>query len=77
MVGVAQEQSTFRRAGDALDYSSFNVLITAGAGMGYYFWKVTGNPVTMPYQVNQATYSMTNPFFGNRYARNRSIAMPR
>jgi hypothetical protein len=37
------------------------LLITAGA-MGYYFWRVTGNPFAMPYQVNRATYAIV-PYF--------------
>jgi len=32
------------------------------AGMGYYFWRVTGNPLRMPYQVERETYAMS-PFF--------------
>lgn len=31
------------------------LLITAGA-MAFYFWRVTGNPLRMPYAVNRATY---------------------
>ena len=37
------------------------LMITAGA-MGFYFWRVTGNPFTMPYQVNRATYAIA-PYF--------------
>ena len=33
-----------------------------GAGMGYYFWRVTGDPLVMPYQVNRDTYAMA-PYF--------------
>ncbi len=38
------------------------VLAIAGLGMTYYFWRVTGNPFVMPYQVNRATYA-TAPYF--------------
>lgn len=38
------------------------VLTLAGIAMGYYFWRVTGSPVLMPYQVNRATYA-TAPIF--------------
>jgi len=35
--------------------------VTAGA-MGYYFWRVTGNPFRMPYQVNEDTYMVSRYF---------------
>jgi hypothetical protein len=38
------------------------VLILAGLAMPYYFWRVTGNPVRMPYEVNRAAYA-TAPIF--------------
>jgi hypothetical protein len=38
------------------------VLVLAGIAMGYYFWRVTGNPFRMPYQVARATYA-TAPIF--------------
>jgi hypothetical protein len=38
------------------------VLCIAAAGMSYYFWRVTGNPLRMPYQVNRETYAMA-PYF--------------
>jgi hypothetical protein len=38
------------------------VLTLAGAAMGYYFWRVTGSPVLMPYQVNRETYAIA-PIF--------------
>ena len=37
------------------------LLLTAGA-MGFYFWRVTGNPLRMPYQVNRETYAIA-PYF--------------
>jgi hypothetical protein len=38
------------------------VLAATGAGMGYYYWRVTGNPFRMTYQVNRGTYA-TAPYF--------------
>jgi hypothetical protein len=38
------------------------VLTLAGFAMGYYFWRVTGSPVRLPYEVNRATYA-TAPIF--------------
>jgi hypothetical protein len=38
------------------------VLALAGTAMGYYFWRVTGNPFRMPYEVARATYA-TAPIF--------------
>ena len=37
-------------------------LFAAGIGMTYFFWRTTGSPVRMPYQVNRATYGMA-PYF--------------
>jgi hypothetical protein len=31
---------------------------------GYYYWRVTGSPFTMPYSVNRDTYSMARYFYG-------------
>jgi hypothetical protein len=38
------------------------VLLLTAAGMGYYFWRVTGNPVKMPYLVEAEQYGIT-PLF--------------
>ncbi len=38
------------------------VLGITAAGMGYYFWRVTGSPFRMPYQVDRATYAVA-PYF--------------
>lgn len=45
------------------------VVMMALAWLGYYNWRVTGSPLTMPYQVYQAQYS-SNPFllFGTQRA---------
>jgi len=38
------------------------VLVVAGIGMMYYFWRVTGSPVKMPYVAYEEQYSIT-PLF--------------
>jgi hypothetical protein len=38
------------------------ILAVTGAGMGYYYWRVTGSPFRMTYQVNRGTYA-TAPYF--------------
>jgi hypothetical protein len=35
------------------------ILCLTFAGMGYYQWRVTGNPFRMPYQIERETYSTT------------------
>ena len=40
------------------------VLTVAGAATTYYFWRVTGNPVTMPQQLNRETYAVARYFYG-------------
>jgi len=41
-------------------------LAIAAGGMSYYFWRVTGSPFRMPYQVNRATYAVAPYFFGQK-----------
>jgi hypothetical protein len=38
------------------------ILGLAGAGTSYYYWRVTGNPFRMAYEVNRETYAMA-PYF--------------
>lgn len=38
------------------------LLFVIGGGMGYYFWRVTGNPLRMPYTINQQQYSAAGYF---------------
>ena len=38
------------------------VLLLIAAGMGYYNWRNTGNPLLLPYVVNQREYHITKPF---------------
>ncbi|HEY6337410.1 MAG TPA: hypothetical protein VIW68_02850 [Candidatus Sulfotelmatobacter sp.] len=44
------------------------ILGVAGAAMGFYFWRVTGNPLVMPYQVDRQSYAMA-PYFIWQHAR--------
>ena len=39
------------------------LLVVAGAAMGYYFWRVTGSPFRMPYQVDRDTYAVARYFY--------------
>jgi hypothetical protein len=39
------------------------VLVVAGSATSYYFWKVTGNPLRMPQEVNRETYSVARYFY--------------
>jgi hypothetical protein len=38
------------------------VFFVGVVSMGYYFWRVTGNPLRMPYQLHSAVYELTDPF---------------
>jgi hypothetical protein len=38
------------------------MLLIGATAMGYYFWRVTGNPRRMPYQLHELTYQVTDPF---------------
>ncbi len=44
------------------------ILGLTGAAMGSYFWRVTGDPLTMPYQIDRQTYAMA-PYFIWQHAR--------
>ena len=40
-----------------------SMLLLMCLAMGFYFWRVTGNPFQMPYQLNRATYATAPVFF--------------
>jgi len=44
------------------------ILAVTAVGMGYYFWRVTGSPFVMPYQVDRQTYAAA-PYFVWQHAR--------
>jgi len=39
------------------------VLVAAGSGTAYYFWRVTGHALTMPQQLNRDTYAIAKYFY--------------
>ena len=54
-----------RRRAQALTRVLVPVLLTLGAAAvatGYYYYRVTGNPLLMPYQLDRQTYSMARYF---------------
>ncbi len=60
----------FRKHGAALGRSIRRVVapvtlvvLLAGAGMGYYFWRATGSPFQMPQMVNRQHYGVAPYFF--------------
>ena len=48
------------------------ILAVTGAAMGFYFWRVTGDPLVMPYQVDRQTYAMA-PYFIWQHARSEPL----
>jgi hypothetical protein len=44
------------------------VLVPTGIFMGYYNWRITGNPLLLPYVVNDRTYLSTPPFVWQKLA---------
>ena len=68
-VAVALGIWLFRKRGSDLRLALGRVIAPLGLavavcalGTGYYFWRVTGNPFQMPYQVDRSTYAVT-PYF--------------
>src|ERR1700721_2455301 len=51
------------------------ILGVTGAAMGYYFWRVTGHPLLMPYQVDRQTYAMA-PYFIWQHSRPEPFYRP-
>lgn len=39
------------------------ILLVGGVATAYYFWRITGSPFRMPYQVNRAAYAVAPYFF--------------
>jgi len=42
------------------------VLALGGAGTGYYYWRITGNPFRMPYQIDRDQYASAGIFLWER-----------
>ncbi len=47
----------------------------AGLATGYYFWRVTGNPLHIPYEVNWETYGMMPKFVWQALRPKQAIAL--
>ena len=69
LVGVAllrwliqQRSETLRSALTHLAVPLLVVVTIGGVATGYYFWRITGNPLRTPYQVNWETYGMMPKF---------------
>jgi hypothetical protein len=45
-----------------LAFPVLGVLLVTAAAMGYYNWRVFGNPLTLPYQINRAAYAVAPVF---------------
>jgi hypothetical protein len=60
---IATEKSPGRRALVRILAPMALVLLPVAAAMAYYFWRVTGSPFQMPYQVNRAAYAVAPYFF--------------
>ncbi len=59
---VGRDQPPFRQSLSRVIVPIFLALLLAAAATGYYYFRVTGNPFRMAYQVNRDTYAMA-PYF--------------
>jgi hypothetical protein len=57
-----KHRPTLRTAVLHIALPSFLLLGIVAMAMGYYFWRVTGNPFRMPYTINQQQYSAAGYF---------------
>jgi len=65
---VGQKRLPIRMVAGRVVLPLILILAVTGAAMGFYFWRVTGNPLVMPYQVDRQTYA-TAPYFIWQHAR--------
>lgn len=59
----ARRESSWRLHAKRILLPAVAVGLVGGCAMGYYFWRITGSPIRMPYQINEAAYQLTGPFF--------------
>jgi hypothetical protein len=59
---AGKNHPSFRRSVPRVVLPIVGVLLIAAAATGYYYYRVTGNPFRMAYQVNRDTYA-TAPYF--------------
>lgn len=56
---VGKQRPLFRRSITQVIAPLVFMLVLTGAGLGYYFWRVTGSPFDMPYQVERQKYGVS------------------
>ncbi len=59
---IGPGRPTFRLSISRVVMPMLMILLIAGIGTGYYYYRVTGSPIRMTYQVNRETYA-TAPYF--------------
>jgi len=60
---IAKDKPPARMIAQRVGLPILLVLGMAGAATAYYFWRVTGNPLTMPQQLNRETYAVARYFY--------------
>jgi len=63
LIWVIRNRPPWRRLMTQVALPLGSVLVLMCIGMGFYFWRVTGSPLRMPYQVNRSTYATAPVFF--------------
>jgi hypothetical protein len=63
LIWVIRNRPPWRRLLTRVALPLGSVLLLLCIGMGFYFWRVTGSPLRMPYQVNRSTYATAPVFF--------------
>jgi hypothetical protein len=63
LIWIIRNRSTARRFLRHAALPIMLMLLTAGIGNAYYFWRVTGSPVKMPQQLNRDTYALAKYFY--------------
>lgn len=55
---LAENRASWRMSLRRVVFPLMGMLVLASAGTGYYFWRVTGSPFRMPYQIERKTYAV-------------------
>ena len=62
LIELFRRLTSWRLAAVRIGLPMLIVLGIVAIGMGYYFWRITGNPFLMPYSVNREQYSANGYF---------------